>query len=59
MAKIFSIEKIKSVFKVSQSDIDVTRLNYYGKTIAKYFQVLRMSNDEWHHLNPELFPDTN
>ena len=46
MAKIVSIENIKSELKVSQLEIDEMSTNNEVKTIAKNFQVLRVSNNE-------------
>ena len=54
-----SIKNIKSEFKVPQSYIGEMTAKYEVETIAKHFQVLQVSSDEWCYLNPELVPDTN
>ena len=59
IAKKVSIERVKREFKVSQSDVDTMNLNYDSEKIAKYLQVLRIFNDEWFNLNPDLVPETN
>ena len=59
MVKTVSIESIKSEFKVPQSYIDEMIEKYEAEKIAKHFQVLRLSNDKWNYLNPELVPGTN
>ena len=42
-----------------QSEIDEMSAKHEVEIIAKHFQVLRMSNNEWYYLNQELVPDTN
>ena len=59
MEQIVSIESVKSEFKVSQSNIDAMSLNCDGDTIFEYFKVLRVLNNGWNYINPELVQDTN
>ena len=59
MDKKVSTKNIKSKFKVSQSDVDEMSAKYEVETIAKNFQVLRVSINEWYHLNTDLVPDKN